>query len=267
MSHGFRSHSRRLFMIVFTSGCLSLLSGCGGGTRGTGDELRLTVAGAVRDTTGAPIAAATITQLETGDSTATDTSGTFSLAVRVADGSAALLIEKGGFEATAQLEGLSTGASETPIEVSITVDLASGIVTGVEVIDLAPTPGGTPTPAPRPTSAPNDAERERAHQLSGLVVDQNNAPVSGVELSAPGSGKTESRSGGRFNLILRTSAPTLRITVRLGANRGSFVVRGLPTNRDARVAVRIKITLPSNPQAVGEPATNFKVEVGDISIS
>ncbi len=226
------------------------LVGCGGGTRGTGDQLKTLVVGTVVDTSGGTVPGATVTQLETGDSTTTDDQGRFALEVVVEDGAARLLIEREGFEGSATLTGLSPGDQTTPIEFSITIDLVSGIVTDVTVDDSGPRPTPHPTagPTPRPIGTPNGVSGEREHSIRGRVVNQIGSPVPNVRLSVAGSGSVVSGGNGRFSLLVRTSSARIRVAVRFGKNRGSFVVSGLPTGRDAEVDITVRITQSSAPQ-------------------
>lgn len=252
-------------LVVFAL-CL-IVSGCGGGTRGTGDQLKSLVIGTVVDTAGAPLAGATVTQLETGDSTATDGDGVFALAVAVEDGAASLLIEREGFEGTVTLTGLGEGGQATPTEFIITVDLVTGIVTEVSIVGSGPKPTPTPGPNPRPTSTPNPNSTDREHSLSGTVIDQSGNPFPDVRLSVAGSGSTVSGRDGRFSLAVRTSSSRIRVSVRFGVNRGSFVVRGLPTSRDAQVVLTVRITSSSHPVGGGDtPDPVFTVGVSEIKI-
>lgn len=248
----------------------ALLSACGGGTRGTGDEVKSLVVGRVVDTTGAPLPSATVTQLETGDSTETDSTGAFSLNVAVTNEEATLLIERDGFEGTATISGLSTEPQATPTELTITVDLVSGIVTAVTVNDVDPNPPPQPTAEPtvNPEPTPGDNDTKRQHVLSGIVVNQSGTPVVGVTLSVAGSDSVVSGANGRFSLPFSTSSSRVRVAVKYGVDRGSFVVTGLPKNRDARIHVTVQLTtslLPNNiNEGVSDPA--FSVGVSNIAI-
>jgi iron complex outermembrane receptor protein len=229
-------------VVVALFALLVTLVGCGGGTRGTGDELRTAIIGTLKDTDGSVLAGATVTQLETGDSTTTDESGSFSLDVQVAAGRASLIIERGDFQATTELTELEADAAE-PTIIAITVDLLSGIVVGVEIEDSSPI--ATPTPGPRPSPSPNDSSKEREHLFRGLVVDLRGAPIAGVAVSVRGSGSTTSDSRGRFELKVRTSSSKIRVTVQNGSSRGSFDIGGLPTNRNAQITIKVEIVPPS----------------------
>ncbi len=269
------SKTRRSFVgtviALLAAGILLLtLGGCGGGTRGTGDQLKSLVVGTVVDTSGAPLSSATITQLETGDSTVTDGSGAFALEVAVEGGSARLLIESGGFEGTATLSGLGEGAQADPVEFTITVDLVSGIVTEVTVNDsgLTPTPQPTAGPNPQPSPTPSDVATEREHLIKGRVLNQSGTPVDGVRLAVAGNGSVLSDSSGRFTLTVRTSSSRVRVTVRFGENRGSFILNGLPIGRDAQIDVTVRLVVSSSPQYIGGeiPDPDFNVTVSDIRI-
>jgi len=248
----------------------ALLSACGGGTRGTGDEVKSLVVGRVVDTTGAPLPSATVTQLETGDSTETDSTGAFSLNVAVTNEEATLLIERDGFEGTATISGLPNEPQATPTELTITVDLVSGIVTAVTVNDVDPNPPPQPTAEPtvNPEPTPGDNDTKRQHVLSGIVVNQSGTPVAGVTLSVTGSDSVVSGANGRFSLPFSTSSSRVRVAVKYGVDRGSFVVTGLPKNRDARINVTVQLTTSALPSYLDEeiPDPAFSVGVSNITI-
>jgi len=269
------SKTRRSFVgtviALLAAGILLLtLGGCGGGTRGTGDQLKSLVVGTVVDTSGAPLSSATITQLETGDSTVTDGSGAFALEVAVEGGSARLLIESGGFEGTATLSGLGEGSGGGPVEFTITVDLISGIVTEVTVNDTTPQPTPEPTagPNPEPTRNPDNGSSEREYLFTGTVVDQRGERLAGVRLSVAGSGSVVSSSSGRFSITVKTSETKVQFSVGFNSSRGGFTIRNLPQSRDARINLTVHVTQRNIPTFEGGETfdPNLGVALSNVTI-
>ena len=113
---------KRSIREIARAACVALflfVCGCGGGTSGTGTGER-SFDGRVQSTDGTPVAGASVTIVETGESTITDTVGAFAILSDVAGTSIALLIEADTLSTTVQVEALDV--PDTAVHVDVTVD-------------------------------------------------------------------------------------------------------------------------------------------------
>ena len=96
-----------------------IISGCGGGSRGTGD---LQISGTIYTTSQRPVAGATIALTSAGDEATTDAQGQFLIVTDSFSGSPEFLIESGGKEVLSRGGSVTKDAAE--VLVTIEVDLS-----------------------------------------------------------------------------------------------------------------------------------------------
>jgi hypothetical protein len=126
----------------------SFISGCGGGTAGTGGSGTF-IEGRVLDVTGQPVVNAQITQIENGATAQTDNLGNFAFTSPVQGVNTTLLVESGGVSASTALE---VGVEPTvQLAVILEFDSSAGVV---EVIERSDTPDPVATPTPTASPAP-----------------------------------------------------------------------------------------------------------------
>ena len=108
--------------------CLILI-GCGGGTSGTGG---ITVSGRVASTTNEPVTDAAVTVVETGQSTNTNSSGTFSLFAST-QSNFNLLVETDDISSALPVTGIDSDVSSVEIDVSVDKENRTASTKKVEV--------------------------------------------------------------------------------------------------------------------------------------
>ena len=120
-----------LSMLFFILSCLC--SGCGGGSEGTGTLTGSgrTLVGTVRTTTNEPVAGATVTLIDNGDSTTTDAAGSFALALDEKTDQVTLEIQSN--EITGQVEVGALDTNATKVSVDLTINTARGIITAKNI--------------------------------------------------------------------------------------------------------------------------------------
>lgn len=104
-----------------TAACLLSMSGCGGGSAGTGIETK-TIEGTIRSTEDAPLAGVVITVTETGDSTVSNASGEFSIQTAVSGSVVELAINGETVDSSLQL---NVSDNSTTVNLAVTVDEAT----------------------------------------------------------------------------------------------------------------------------------------------
>jgi len=153
------------------------MSGCGGGSEGTGTGTERVVSGSVRSLDDLPVTDATVTILETGDSTVTDEAGNFQ--IQAATLPETILIEVESGDLTAQSTVANFDDQTEAIQVIVTVDSED------------------PEPSVQPASNISVWSRIvgacRNNFLNGLVIRQN-TPINGsttctMKFFASGDGK------------------------------------------------------------------------------
>lgn len=164
--------------IKFILSLLLLLVGCGGGTTGTGGTGSSDYNGRVLTDAGSPVSGALVTLLESGDSSSTDSNGSFSIPSDIDAPSVTLLVESEANQGQVVVDELPSGPKEVSVEVTINrasreVKLTSKRVrpkstpTPISGSSAVPTesptiPSGTPipgsTPTVNPSPTPNDTQ-------------------------------------------------------------------------------------------------------------
>lgn len=167
-----RASTRLIALPLFALCCaflVAILPSCGGGTDGSGVR---SFGGQVLSENASPLAGATITVAETGDSAVTDEDGNFSISTRLAEGqtSATFVIQAEAVSTSAVLSDLNPSAAQ--VGVLIVVDRPSNTA---QAIALA-----TPTPRPTSTAAPGAPTATPASQASATPT----------EIPPPGSTET-----------------------------------------------------------------------------
>lgn len=163
--------------MLWTLCCLVLtvyLPSCGGGTDGSGVR---SFNGQLLSESATPLAGATVTVAETGDSAITDENGSFSISTRLADGqtSATFVIQDESVSTSAVLDDI---APDSSVDVLIVVNRPANTA---QVIPLA-----TPTPQPTNTSAPAIPSATATAQASAAPTQ---TPASGPT-ATPGPSAT-----------------------------------------------------------------------------
>lgn len=108
---------------------LLLLVQCGGGSEGTGNVNTKTLSGNVRMSDGEPLVDAEVTVQETGDSTTTDSVGSFLLQTETDASILNLLIEKGALRASTTLSGLDEFTSNVKVDLTLLQNGDESLVT------------------------------------------------------------------------------------------------------------------------------------------
>jgi hypothetical protein len=132
-----------------------LVSGCGGGTTGTGGTGNSEFSGKILDISGSPVAQALITLEETGDSAVSDDRGSFLLESKIETDMVTLLVDSKETEAQTVIDEIPAGAQE--IDLSLELDRKEKTVK-VTKKTIAPRPKPTRTPRPVVTSGTDGAE-------------------------------------------------------------------------------------------------------------
>lgn len=107
---------------------LSALISCGGGSSGTGSEVFV---GTLRTTGQEPIPGATVTILETGDSSTTSADGFYQIETNAPVGNATYLFEGAGFSVTVVIQGVVS--ENSIISVDFEVDVAGESIEPVRI--------------------------------------------------------------------------------------------------------------------------------------
>lgn len=242
-----------LCLILLAIFPLLMLPGCGGGTRGTGDY-DSTLSGRVLNSSGKPLTNVQVTQLETGDSVATDSSGNFNLPVVVNMDSVTLLVENNSFSVSTEVNGLD---STKPVNnVVITIDEVSGIIESVDVgaISVDPTPPPT--------------NQVHTQLITGVIVGRNGEGISRVSIKVDGATNGDStNSQGKFALSTRARSDSVRLQIKYNNAKGAVRISGLPTDRDSEVEVTITLSIESSQPGTPMPDNKeLKLHVGTVKI-
>lgn len=161
---------------------LSNLSGCGGGSGGTGSSQRLFGNVSTSDSTrsslrrGVPISGLQVTVLETGDSAVTDQNGDYEIFTEITDSVVDFLFEGQGFDSTVVIEDIDVSALNIEIDFEANPSTESISVSRI-VIDGIPK---DPPPSGDETDGDDDSSQDGS---SGDSDDSDDPP-------SPGGGGT-----------------------------------------------------------------------------
>lgn len=228
---------------------LTIITGCGGGTRGTDDggSFRSTISGVLQDESGQGTPAATILLENTGDSATTGSDGSFELSAVVREEPLALSVRTStGVEGSVDI-GTVTEDSPT-VYVVLVLDQSGNLrVRSIELTPLPPTPTPAPgfapspdtTPTPSPTQPSGQLQQASIQFLITTVAEANGAPFEGVGVSI-GSKSGTTDSSGVATVTIKYNGGSIRINLQRGDFVGYVVLSQIPVE-DAIVRVTIAI--------------------------
>lgn len=259
---------------------LILVSGCGGGTRGTGDIPRDTVIrGKVLSPDGAAEEGVSITVLETGESTRSNENGDFEVVTEATSSELSLLIERQDIQGTIALGRVE---EESPgrvvIEVAVTVDVEGGQVL---VEDITVTVEGSsedvPTALPpqssdEPSELPEESnevetpdEIRRKVTFRGKVLDVDGAPFEGVRIALEGGDAQEiTTDDGRFSFTTEWEKHRATLRIIAPGTDERVTINDLIPKSDLVVSVTIRVVVPS---VIAPPGTaQASSEDGEVTV-
>ena len=120
--------NRVLFSILV---CFFALTGCGGGSAGTGTR---EFSGVLATRSNQPLAGALVTVVPTGDSALTGVDGSFSILTGPISGDVSIFIEYSGIQTTVVVPGISEGQSTVHVTVRLDPQTAQTSVSDLEVL-------------------------------------------------------------------------------------------------------------------------------------
>lgn len=225
--------------LILLLGLVSV-TGCGGGTVGSGDNDSV-IAGRILTNTGHAFSGANITHAQTGASDITDEQGNFSIETNIEGQAPELFIDRDGVSSSIRLSDAT--AEQKTINIEITVNETTGIVDSVKVIatsvDLTPTPS---------------VNTNYQQSLDGTVTGKNGKEIKGVKVQVHGSGtQVTSDAQGQFKLDVAAKTSSLQLDLTYNKLKGSVTLTGLPTDRNSRVEFVITLTVVSSQPDPGQP--------------
>jgi hypothetical protein len=206
------SNRLAIALIFAVLSILAMLAGCGGGTTGTGGSGSDDFAGKILSLSGAPIALATVTVEETGDSTLTDANGDFTIQTTSAPPEkATLLVET----ATAQGSAVVADLPDVPSVVEVSLQLNeknnSLAVTSKKVTPKKkhPTPKPSVIPTPVPSEVPTPATTPTPFTTSTAEITPTSTPPEASP--TPTDSPTVSPSASPIASVTPSPVPALAI--------------------------------------------------------
>lgn len=151
---------KHLLIAIFS---ISLLTGCGGGSRGSGGQL---YDGFVGDSDGRALSGVSVTILATGDSAVSDASGGFSIQTEPQSGAVEFLLEGPAFSGRVVSDDVPTNATRVFVQFAVGSGTNPSIGISIDIRERRPDP--TPRPTRVPTAQP------------GVTVAPTNTPSPGV---------------------------------------------------------------------------------------
>lgn len=233
-----------------------LLSGCGGGTTGTGGSSSDQFVGRILDSSGKPVSGATIIVAETGDSAQSAGDGTFSIETDLSADKATLLVDIGSVESRVVVDEIP--AEDSVIEVVLEVEPEGD---SVKLTDKkvrpkktpSPTPARTPKPddgdddgedpKPKPgdTPRPNETPRIRLADIRGEFAASDPTLLYGLRVSIQGRAEQFLvKKNGSFNFSAQ-AAPGMRLEAALGSDNASVLLEGAGAATE-RVIINLRIS-------------------------
>lgn len=193
---------------------LLLASGCGGGSTGTDGGVSIRVVGTVKTTAGTPAAGVEITVKENGDSTTTESDGSYEIATIVNPGTLDLIIAKDGQEGQTSIEVPETKPTEA-LSVDLILDEASFDVAVVSVTVVQNNPEPKPTPGVTPSV--------QEYSIAGSLKTQSGVGIRDFGIAIEGaSSRTKSDRQGAFRIKASDRTPILVISNKAHARRVSL---------------------------------------------
>lgn len=253
-----KSNFQTIFVVLITTAIL--LTGCGGGTTGTGDTERVQLKGQLLSETGTPLEDVRVTLLETGDSVVSNESGNFSLPLPIKGSEFSLLLEKNGAETTASFTD-ETATSELRVEIvlgsngtSISV-ISARVVNESDQQDEIPAGEGddnvstTPTPNETPTDNDSMDRSPGTTRLKGKVLYSDGIPAEGVLIRVRGTTDSDTTNRrGEFSVITVTSNTQVRLEVQLNRSKALVDIRNIPSG-NSTIELVLKLSIASDSQA------------------
>lgn len=233
---------------------LCALLGCGGGTTGSGDAPSVKVYGSVTDPQGQPVSSGSVSDLNGDATTQINTSGAFEITAKSADGTVSLDVTANGTSGTIQVKNVPSSAQSVTIKVI--VDSVSGIVS-LASVEIESTSASNPDGA-------------ISQSVRGTITGSTGNPAKNVTVSIGGSRFTDvTDAQGKFTLSGRSTDGTLTIRLQYKGLDGEAVIRGVPTDRNCTLRVRISISIEAgqNPGEGGDDGSSLSVDVDGVSVS
>lgn len=253
---------------------LASLIGCGGGTTGSGDISTVKMYGSVTTMLGQPVESGTVSDLNSDASSQIGSRGTFEITATAEDGTVLLEVATSGTSGTIEIKDVN-GSSQA-LTVQIVVDSVSGIVSlvSVEVTETPPTaapsiPAANAKPTPPSVHSPSTADRPTRF-IRGVITGSRGKPAKDVLVSIAGSRDTDTTDvRGRFAVTERSANGSLKLQLRYKGLVGDAVIRGVPTDRDCVLRVRISLSIEAgqNPGEGDEGGAKLSVDVESVSFS
>lgn len=249
-------HSLRSRILFATPVCIfallfCILSGCGGGTTGTGSSSSTDFTGRVLDERGNGVAAQiTISTGGAAFATQSDSSGNYF--VEVQDPMGPVTITVG-----AATTSFTPSEPQAPaIQVDLILSGGGTVVDAVEIPPPTPTPGDEPTPRPtaRPTSTPTPRPTAEPTPQTLTVVGNVEEGERGVlqngKIQVVGRAQTRTTLKPNGNFTITTDADRDRIGFRLDsrAGTGKGFIENLPSGL-VKIRVRLR-AVPSGERLV-----------------
>jgi hypothetical protein len=238
-----------LFMVVGT-----LLSGCGGGTTGSGDASGLRVMGGVRSPDGTPISEALVSDIVSGTSTSTDSAGAFVLNAQRTDGAVSLDVTAQGTSGTITVPNVPD--TTTSITIEVVVDSVSGIVSLASVeMESTDSPGSS-----------NDVTQD----IRGSILSRSSKPVSAAVVSIAGTHvRQTSDTSGRFVMVAKTDTGSITLRIQYKNHTGAVTIKGIPRDRSVKLGLRLTLSIDAgqDPGDGNGGGSKLSIDVNNIDIS
>jgi hypothetical protein len=228
------------------------LTGCGGGTTGSGDAPSVKVFGTVTNPQGTPIPSGTVTDLTSGTTASINSSGGFQLSALAEDGTVSLDVTSQGTSGSIQVKDLPS--STQSVAIKVVVDSVSGIVTLASVeIDVDPTTTGPVT-----------------QRVRGTILNNVGKPAKNVTVSISGArGSDKTGSDGSFTLDARSTTGTVKLKISYNGVTGETTIRGIPKDRSCTLRVKLSVSIEAgqDPGDGSEGESTLVVDVDRVSVS
>ncbi|RIL11964.1 MAG: hypothetical protein DCC75_01330 [Proteobacteria bacterium] len=212
------------------------LTSCGGGTSGTdtGGVRLVVIQGSVTNQ-GAALSGLQVSVLESGDSSATDQSGSFSIQTALETQDATLLVEGQGINSQVTINEIPPQDSKVDLALSLDsnsnqLEVVSITVTLLEEqapIDQTPAPGA---PGQGGSGGSGNEQEEIAKSIfKGVIRSGSGRPLPGVTIRIVQTGASgRSNNQGRFTIESQVIGSPIRIEANLGGVTVSTVLTGIP---------------------------------------
>ena len=236
-----KAHIYRAILILIAT----LIVGCGGGTTGTGEFERKLIIGDLSDQNGSALPGATLTLLDSGDSTTTDGNGNFRLETSLEPGETTLELELNG---TASRLVLDLPAGDIVSDLELVFDSESGAVSVASISIVPREDFEAPKPTPTPDNSgeepkPVDPQQEESI-LRGTIQFVDGPAVPGAIVTLPQfdlQALTLKDGKFRFTFDPAVSGKSLLVRVSYKNVRDTLTIRNIPAESSI-----IEVTLRLN---------------------